>query len=160
MKLLVFADTHGYPKRMLEVVKKDRSAGVVFHLGDGVRDAEMMMAAVPNINLYCVRGNCDGYNIDYPTDGMATFCGLPIFYTHGDHYGVKGDLSPLWMAAKQRGAGAALYAHTHVPHFESRAGIYLFNPGSISMSRTDSATYGKITLGEGEPHFEIMRYEE
>lgn len=159
MKLLVFADTHGYTRQMLEVVRQNQDAAAVFHLGDGDGDAEILKAAFPAIHVYVVRGNCDAPG-PYPLDGMATFAGMSIFYTHGHTYGVKSDLTKLWIAAKTAGAQAALFGHTHTPHYEFRAGIHLFNPGSISLTRIDSVTYGLIQLGKGEPKFDILPYQQ
>lgn len=159
MKLLVFADTHGYARQMLDIVRNAQYAIAVFHLGDGIGDAEAIKSTFPNLNVYAVRGNCDAPG-PYPLEGRTTFAGMRIFYTHGHTYGVKHDLAKLWIAAKTAGAQAALFGHTHTPHYEFRAGIHLFNPGSISMTRIDSSTFGQITLGEDEPRFEILRYGE
>lgn len=156
MKLLVFSDTHGYNRQMLDVVRGNPDAAV-FHLGDGVGDAEMLKLTFPAINVHTVRGNCDAPG-PYPPEGRATFGDLTIFYTHGHTYSVKRDLTKLWIAAKTMNARAALFGHTHTPHYEFRAGIHLFNPGSISLSRIDSTTYGQILLGKGEPRFDILRY--
>ncbi len=162
MKLLVFSDTHGYPRPMLEVVQATPDVDIVFHLGDGVRDAERLREAFPGVGLYVSQGNCDGAGTgDYPVEGLVDICGLPVYYTHGHMLGVKNDLSRLWIAAKQRGAQVALYGHTHLPHYEFRAGIHLFNPGSISLPRSSSYTYGQILLHEEEaPRFEVMRHGE
>lgn len=159
VKLLVFSDTHGFAQPMLDVVGDTKNVAVVFHLGDGMNDAELVKTAFPSVHVYAVRGNCDPPG-PYPLEGCADFGGAAFFYTHGHTYGVKQDLTKLWIAAKTVGARAALFGHTHTPYYEFRAGIHLFNPGSISLTRIASSTYGQITFEQGEPKLEIMRFGE
>ena len=94
-------------------------------------------------------GNCD-YGALEPTDGLAAFDGVVIFYTHGHMYGVKYDLDTLADAASARGAEVALFGHTHIPHAETRSGVFLFNPGSCGRCYTGPNTYGILTLDEGK----------
>lgn len=159
MELLVFADTHGRPQRMLEVAAlHSKTASAAFYLGDGTRDAEQLAEAFPSLPLYTVQGNCDLASFD-PEEGLAPFGGLLVFYTHGHTLGVKQDLESLWWRAKRQGADIALFGHTHVPHSEFRNGIYLFNPGSLAMPRFGSPTYGLITIAGGQPTFEIRTWQ-
>ena len=98
---------------------------------------------------YSVAGNCD-YGALEPTDGLAAFDGVVIFYTHGHMYGVKYDLDTLADAASARGAEVALFGHTHIPHAETRSGVFLFNPGSCGRCYTGPDTYGILTLDGGK----------
>ena len=75
---------------------------------------------------------------------------MVIFYTHGHMYGVKYDLDTLADAASARGAEVALFGHTHIPHAETRGGVFLFNPGSCGRCYTGPNTYGILTLDEGK----------
>ena len=83
-------------------------------------------------------------------DGLAAFDGVVIFYTHGHMYGVKYDLDTLADAASARGAEVALFGHTHIPHAETRSGVFLFNPGSCGRCYTGPDTYGILTLDGGK----------
>ena len=160
MKLLVFADTHGSARRMLKAAMRHRDADVCIHLGDGVADADALETLFSPSAIYRVQGNSDFDSSDFE-NRLVPFCGIPFFITHGQNYGVKYGLEQLWQAAKENGAGVALYGHTHISHFELMRGIYMFNPGSLTMARGKAGpTYGIITLLKGEePHFEIVHYE-
>lgn len=126
----------------------------VLFLGDGARDADAVEAAFPALAFYRVSGNCDigGFT---PESGLAAFGGVLFFYTHGHNYQVKSGLGGLWQEAKRRGADVALFGHTHVAHCELVEGIYLFNPGSLSLPRNGISTYGIITIENSRPQFEI-----
>ena len=118
-------------------------------LGDGLRDLELALTLYPKLRAYSVAGNCD-YGALEPTDGLAAFDGVVIFYTHGHMYGVKYDLDTLADAASARGAEVALFGHTHIPHAETRGGVFLFNPGSCGRCYTGPDTYGILTLDGGK----------
>ena len=94
--------------------------------------------------------NIDALVLLEPTDGLAAFDGVVIFYTHGHMYGVKYDLDTLADAASARGAEVALFGHTHIPHAETRSGVFLFNPGSCGRCYTGPDTYGILTLDGGK----------
>ena len=85
-----------------------------------------------------------------PYDGLAAFDQVIVFYTHGHMYGVKYDLDTLADAASARGAEVALFGHTHIPHAETRSGVFLFNPGSCGRCYTGPNTYGILTLADGK----------
>lgn len=157
MKLLVFSDTHNSPSRMLEIVPKEKDVAACIHLGDGLHDAEVLSAIYPELPVYRVKGNCDPAQGD-PSEGLIPFGGVLIFYTHGNMYGVKSGIEELWQAASEKGADIALYGHTHIPKYEERDGIILFNPGSLNLPRTEPGTYGVITVEDGVPNFEIKEY--
>lgn len=160
MKLLVFADTHNSSRRMLQVAMQHRDAEACIHLGDGLRDADVLPTLFPPSAIYRVQGNCDADSSDLE-DRLVHLGGMMFLLTHGHHYGVKYGLDQLWNTARERGADAALFAHTHMPCYEKRGGIHLFNPGSLTMPRQQppSATFGIIQLEKGAtPRFDIMRY--
>ena len=159
MKLLVFADSHGRPGRMLEAAAiHAETAHACIFLGDGLRDAEQLHARFPQLPLYMVQGNCD-YGTYQPLEGLAPMGGLLFLYTHGHAFQVKANLETLWWRAQRKGADVALFGHTHKPFFEKRRGIYLFCPGSIAMPRFGPPTYGLITLQNGVPGFEVVSCE-
>lgn len=98
--------------------------------------------------ILCVRGNCDG-EVDQmvlPFPILADYCLLPVeehlvFATHGHHF--HGDnLPPL----KQ--GDVLLHGHTHVPKQEEVNGIWVLNPGSVSMPKEQS-WHGVMTLEDG-----------
>ena len=135
-KLLVLSDSHGGRAAIERVLMKEsKSIDALIFLGDGLRDLELALTLCPKLRAYSVAGNCD-YGALEPTDGLAAFDGVVIFYTHGHMYGVKYDLDTLADAASARGAEVALFGHTHIPHAETRSKVFLFNPGSCGRCYT------------------------
>lgn len=155
MKLLVFADSHGYSGHMLRAAKQEGGVAACFFLGDGERDADKLAAACPALPLYSVRGNCD-FGSFLPLEGLAPFGGVLFYYTHGHACGVKQGTGLLWQTARRAGAAVALFGHTHTPCCEEREGVTLFNPGSVALPRGGAPSYGRITLEGGAPVFEIV----
>ena len=149
-KLLVLSDSHGGRAAIERVLMKEsKSIDALIFLGDGLRDLELALTQYPKLRAYSVAGNCD-YGALEPTDGLAAFDGVVIFYTHGHMYGVKYDLDTLADAASARGAEVALFGHTHIPHAETRNKVFLFTPGSCGRCYTGPDTYGILTLDEGK----------
>lgn len=149
-KLLVLSDSHGRRDAIERILKAEsKNIDALIFLGDGLRDLELALTKYPRLRAYSVAGNCD-YGALEPTDGLAAFDGVVIFYTHGHMYGVKYDLDTLADAAAARGAEVALFGHTHVPHAEDRGSVFLFNPGSCGRCYTGPDTYGILTLENGK----------
>ena len=151
MELLVCSDIHGNTSALYEAVDRHPKAEALIFLGDGLTDLENLEYTNPGLRIYSVRGNCDLGSFA-PADGLAAFGGVLFYYTHGHLYGVKSGLDGLWAAARQRGADAALFGHTHRACCETRDGVTLFNPGSLSYVHP---TFGVITIGDGKPSFAI-----
>lgn len=157
MKILIFSDSHGSSQNLLDVLSKEHNKICsCFFLGDGMADMEKVQAIYPALPVFAARGNCDLGDFT-PSEGLAPIGGKLFFFTHGHNYSVKTGLSELWWAAKQKKADIALYGHTHVPFYELRQGIHLFNPGSISSPRSGKASYGQIVFEGGmNPSFDIV----
>ena len=149
-KLLVLSDSHGGRDAIERILKAEsKNIDALIFLGDVLRDLELALTKYPRLRAYSVAGNCD-YGALEPTDGLAAFDGVVIFYTHGHMYGVKYDLDTLADAAAARGADVALFGHTHVPHAEDRGSVFLFNPGSCGRCYTGPNTYGVMLLDKGK----------
>jgi len=148
MKLLVLSDIHSNYDTLERVMLQNPSVDAVFFLGDGEKEMERWRLEHPTAHkrIYSVRGNCD-WDSQQPTEGLAPFCGILFFYTHGQNYGVKMGTALLEEAAQRAGAQVALFGHTHDPLDDVRGGVHLFNPGSLSFSlRTGRACYGLIEV--------------
>ena len=157
-KLLVLSDSHGGRAAIERVLMKEsKSIDALIFLGDGLRDLELALTLYPKLRAYSVAGNCD-YGALEPTDGLAAFDGVVIFYTHGHMYGVKYDLDTLADAASARGAEVALFGHTHRRELVRGVGTAatVFNPGSLR----DGGSYGVITTENGECSFTWKRVPE
>ena len=132
MKILVLSDSHSglsFMRFCIEAVKPD----AVIHLGDYYGDGEAMQEEYPQLRFYRVPGNCDRYraNSILPETLVETVAGVRLYMTHGHLHQVKMGTGALIKAARQRGAAAALFGHTHSPLCEQlEDGMWLFNPGS------------------------------
>jgi len=109
----------------------------VISLLNGVRDS-----------ILCVRGNCDTevdqMVLDFPI--LAPYALLPLgsrllFATHGHIYHEKA-LPPL------KTGDILLHGHTHVPTWEEKEGIWILNPGSLTIPKGGSKR-SYMTLEDG-----------
>jgi len=112
-------------------------------LGDGVDDLALAAdRAGVSFRWDAVQGNMDPPSFAYDKKILefpAKDSGLPcrkIFLSHGHRYGVKEDCKTIAAIARNLGAQAALFGHTHVPYCKTVDGIFLLNPGSIAYPRS------------------------
>ncbi len=145
MKFIVVSDSHGHFEKLNSVIEKHSDIETVFFLGDGIREFEDIMDIYSSKKFYCVSGNCDLMSLK-PSTNLAVLSEGKILYTHGDAYGVKTGLGKLTLQAQKQGALLALFGHTHLPFFEKREDIYLFNPGSLGSL----GSYGICEIKNGE----------
>lgn len=153
MKLLVFSDSHGSRDRMPEVAAQE-SPDVIFHLGDGWRDAEALHARYPEIPLYQVPGNCD-FRSQAEPELLVTIQGKRILLCHGHTYGVKDSLMMAGEAADRLELDAFLFGHTHRPLVSRRGKTLFLNPGSIGDFHP---FYGVLTLRDGRLDGRTAKY--
>ena len=151
MKILVFSDSHGVKEPMLAAIEEQKP-DMVLHLGDYVRDAEAIAAYFPSLDLRYVRGNCDAevdqMVLDFPV--MADYAtlfdetGRELFLTHGHVFGAGMHNSIDHAPALPEGS-ALVYGHTHIKvneASEAHPGLWLFNPGSVSIPKDGAHSYG------------------
>ena len=132
MRILVLSDSHaslGFMRRCVEILKPD----AVVHLGDYYDDGQTLGECYPHIRLHQVSGNCDKFRC--PPDALEMMCypvcGVKLFMTHGHRQRVKSGIELLCAEARQYGAQAALYGHTHIPDcHREEDGLWVLNPGS------------------------------
>jgi len=116
------------------------------HLGDGERDIAALRLKYPDIDLRCVRGNCD-YGFDAPNDLVVEAGKAKIFCTHGYRYQINHGVGTLCAAAWDCGCNVALFGHTHERYIGNAEGIDLMNPGSCSCPRDgNKPSYGIIDV--------------
>lgn len=142
MRILVVSDTHRDRFALREAILRQPESEVVIHLGDGVDEAEEMRGKFPGKKFFLVRGNCD-WGGHLPVEGLETFLGKNIFYTHGYTYNVKYGAEELIAAARRKNADVLLFGHTHRPATEYRGGLYIMNPGSLCGAE---GTYGIVDI--------------
>ena len=132
MKLLILSDSHGYIYNLEEILKKERSADMIIHLGDGADDMMLMTEYTQGKLVYLCKGNCDSYVYGFTEKVILPIENTRIFACHGHEYGVKYGLYKLYYAAKQEEAGLCLYGHTHIPKCDAEEDMFIVNPGSVS----------------------------
>lgn len=135
MKILLLSDSHSamsFMRRSVEAVKPD----VMIHLGDYADDGQALHQEYPQIPFYQVPGNCDRYRWDprEPEILMPVIGGVKLYMTHGHRHNVKLQLGALIRDARQSGAQAALYGHTHQADCHQEPdGLWVVNPGSCGF---------------------------
>lgn len=145
---VILSDSHGRSNReLLRMSPLFAENDYIVHLGDGSSDMRSIFSRYPEKTYIC-KGNCDfSYGEEefvIETEGVSLLC------CHGHRYGVKGGLTRLAARAKELGADAALYGHTHTAGIETVDGVLCINPGALSSYHDPSYGYlvahnGKIT---------------
>ena len=171
MKLAIASDIHGsatWCARLLEAVEAEHPDRIVllgdllYHgprndLPDGYAPKEVMGMLNPlATQIVAVRGNCeaevDQMVLDFPCmadyavlldPSVADDFGRPreLFATHGHVFGPGLHGSAEHMPPLPAGS-ALLYGHTHVKVSELRDGVRLFNPGSVSIPKDGTHSFG------------------
>ncbi|WP_324825922.1 metallophosphoesterase [Sinanaerobacter sp. ZZT-01] len=136
MRILVISDTHGYVSPAMEIYRNQHEIepiDCIVHLGDLVSDARALKARL-HAEVISVKGNMDGSHSEEDYKILTTEYGN-LLLCHGHMQNVKYDTQNLLYRAEELGCKAALYGHTHIPSFVDANGIYLLNPGSLSLPK-------------------------
>lgn len=130
MKILVFSDSHSGMSFMRWCVKAVRPDAVI-HLGDHFDDGSALASEFPGTAFHQVMGNRDYYRCIGIQPELLCYSvgGVMLYMTHGHRQGVKQGLEQLTQAARERGAKAALFGHTHRALCRLEDGLWLINPG-------------------------------
>lgn len=137
MKIFVISDTHGRIKKAVEVYKNLTDVDLMVHLGDYKRDALDLESRL-GVDTVFVEGNMDGsMTLESSSKIIDTEYGK-ILITHGHLENVKDGFENITSRCISEGCKAVLFGHTHRPLYEEKNGIYLLNPGSISVPRDGS----------------------
>lgn len=145
MKILVFADSHGYNDGMWQIIEQEQPEAVI-HLGDYTSDAEETERRYRMLPIYKVRGNND-FDPAVPLRAVITPDNLPLYLTHGHKERVSmlssGNLAA---CARQENCAFAFFGHTHRMMLETQQGVVVCNPGSISLPRGGVPSYARLTI--------------
>lgn len=150
MKILIFADSHGYNVSMACAVERE-APDMVLHLGDHTDDARELQSVFPGLTVCGVRGNNDYFDRDAPEHAVVTAGGMRIFLTHGHReqvYSREGDM--VTRLAREEGCGLAFFGHTHRMSLMRQHGVWVCNPGSISLPRGGAPGYARLTVSGGQ----------
>ncbi len=147
MQALVFSDSHKDIASMQKAIAYHKDVHTIIHCGDHYSDA--MQLAGPGLTIYAVKGNCDAWD-DCDEYDIVLNEDKPhrILVTHGNKYAVKWSVERLAAKAREIGVCAAVFGHTHTPMCARKKNVLLFNPGSVSVYRTDNPSYGILSLNE------------
>jgi hypothetical protein len=162
MKVLVISDTHGkieHVKQLLEEWSKKEVTHVI-HCGDYIKDGKVLREYNKSLQFTCVPGNCDFRLFGVDKDAIVEIQGVKFFITHGDYHHVKEGYEELFIDAKSLEVDIALCGHSHIPYYEQKENIVLFNPGSISYPRDGkSPSYGVVEIVNGKiKQVELFRW--
>lgn len=135
MRILVMSDSHStmrYMRLAMRVIQPE----AVIHLGDHYDNAETLSEEYRHVRFHMLRGNCDRYRC--PPDTPQFFCydigGVRFYMTHGHLHSVKSGLYRLLADAREMGAQAALYGHTHIADCHREDDLWIINPGACSSA--------------------------
>ena len=172
MKLLIASDIHGAAdccRSLLDAWDREGAdrllllGDILYHgpRNDLPRDYAPKRV-IPLLNaladrIIAVRGNCDAevdqMVLDFPV--MADYAtlfdevGRELFLTHGHVFGAGMHNSVDHASVLPEGS-ALVYGHTHIKvneASEAHPGLWLFNPGSVSIPKDGTHSYGIYEAG-------------
>jgi len=145
--VVVFSDSHGRLEFVLKALKEAGRVDLVLHAGDLYRDA-IGLAAETGLPVKAVLGNCDRL-VEGPVEELIDLAGRRILLVHG-HIGWNGHWqSKIVERAREIGAEAVVFGHTHIAEIVKEDGVLLFNPGSIAKPRDQARpSYGILEINE------------
>jgi putative phosphoesterase len=132
MRILVISDSHGNTPLALQACDMAGDIDALFHLGDGGEDAGILAHAL-DIEVIHVAGNCDIGSAS-PRELLLECEGKKLLLVHGDAFGVKSGMGLLEKRAREAGAHAVLFGHTHRATVTTLSGILAVNPGTLMRS--------------------------
>ncbi len=147
LRIMVLSDSHGNVSALRRAILAQKEVEHIFFLGDCLRDIEAAEDLFPQKIFHKVSGNCDFGSL-LPSTAMENVGGTLIFYSHGHPYYVKQSPVPFLQAAQKRNAKIALFGHTHSSLIKYENGVYLVNPGSVSLPREGRPSYAVIDIEE------------
>ncbi|MCR5479756.1 MAG: YfcE family phosphodiesterase [Ruminococcus sp.] len=135
MRVVVFSDTHGNIAAADKIVSDNISCDHFIFLGDGISEVEILRSKYPDKSFFFVAGNCD--KCSAPTSMVIELFNTRILLTHGHLYDANNGTDKLIKLAKKEKAAYVLFGHTHKRYNKEEHGIYLLNPGSVSLPKDD-----------------------
>ncbi|MEF9922304.1 MAG: metallophosphoesterase [Anaerovoracaceae bacterium] len=159
MKIFVISDTHGMLSKAIEVFEGLTDIDLIIHCGDYDRDA-INLGDYFGVDVITVKGNSDGSYSDDDYKIVDTPYGQ-IYVTHGHMQNVNFSYDKIYYTAAEKNCIAAIFGHTHKPIFEENNGIYMINPGSLSMPRDGSqGSYAIIHSSKEDFYGSIIYYDD
>ena len=139
MRVLVLSDSHSSLRFMWDMIRR-LCPDAIIHLGDHYSDAQSIAEENPDTAVLAVPGNCDMFRAYGAPEVLCTeLFGARLYMTHGHRHGVKQTLVRLIRDAREAGAQAALFGHTHSPVIAQEDGLWIINPGASGSSTATGA---------------------
>ncbi|WMJ77765.1 MULTISPECIES: metallophosphoesterase [unclassified Sedimentibacter] len=146
MRILVISDSHNFiPDAQIETIKKYGEFNMLIHCGDKYKDAEKFAEKLKIDKVVQVSGNCD-FISGKPLLVDKVIEGKKFIITHGHLYNVKSGISKLKEYAREKGADAVIYGHTHCAQNEVIDQILFFNPGSTVLPKCGKESFGILEV--------------
>ncbi len=146
MKIVVLSDTHGKINTAINIIEQQKP-DMIIHLGDLVRDAIDLENIFKEIKIEYVAGNNDFYT-NAPYEKELNIENKKILIIHGHKYRVKYGIDDIILKAKNERLDSILFGHTHESYEYTKDGILYFNPGSLTLPRSNK-TYGLLEVRNG-----------
>lgn len=135
MKVLIVSDTHRKDQNLKLALEREMPIDMLIHLGDSEGSEHLFQTWLPSSTRFvAVKGNNDFFSA-LDSERELRIGRHKCLLTHGHYYNVSLDTELLRQEAVARGCDVAMFGHTHRPLIESRGGVTLLNPGSISYPR-------------------------
>lgn len=155
MKIGIISDTHGDLISIDKAIPYLKKCDLIIHAGDYIDDAEYIYYAT-DVNIKCVKGNCDSYSTDAHYELKFSVKDKNFFVCHGHHYDVKMGVNSLYRFAKNNNIDFVVFGHTHIPTYETIDNITFINPGSLTYPRGGSnKSFGILTMSDNISYEEI-----
>ena len=152
--ILVISDSHGNIAALTTVLRWTYNANLdaAVFLGDGCEDLSLASAYSGfTLPWHAVRGNGD-FTSPVPDNMTLEIADRTLFLSHGNRYNVRESCKTIAAAARNAGAEAALFGHTHIPYCATVDGMFLLNPGSISRPRNGTdCTFAVLECPDSGP---------
>ncbi|MDO5755002.1 MAG: phosphodiesterase [Tissierellia bacterium] len=159
MKIGILSDTHGGYKETMMALEKMGDCERIFHLGDilyhGPRNdipenynpKELAKELAKRGNIYYIRGNCEA-DVDEMIMGKDLKSKERIFIANGRGiymvHGYEETEEERIAKAKEIGCDIVISGHSHIKVLEEREGVIVINPGSTTIPKDGSKSYGII----------------
>jgi putative phosphoesterase len=156
MKILVVSDTHGRERYLYDTLQRVKPIDLLIHLGD-FEGGEEYIRSIVSCPVEFVSGNND-FSSELPREKFVRIGRYTVMMTHGHRYGVSYDTGAIWEAAIINHADIVMFGHTHIPMINRNAGIWLINPGSLSLPRQEGRIPTFVIMdidSKGEVHFTL-----
>lgn len=155
MKIGIISDTHGDMRSIEKAIPYLVECDLIIHAGDYIDDAEYIHYAT-DVEVKCVKGNCDSYSIDGHYELTFSVKNRKFFVCHGHYHDVKMGVNSLYKFAKNNNIDVVVFGHTHVPTYKTINNIIFINPGSLAYPRgLSDRSFGILTIEDNVSYEEI-----